>query len=334
MLAGVAAAFLPMVDPAHRLAVAAPFSGFTLLLARTVSALAAALVPVAAAAFLLPGPGWLPIALLLPSLALCTFTLAATTVMDPRGAAVTAGALWALPALLLAASHVPLPDRAAGRAGRLLPCWRSAMALLVRRDHFEWGGRDDPEHAYRSHPRRGPVPAVRGDPGPGRGRSDFGAGDHRAAGPERRQGRQRCCRSWPPSTSLTRAGCRCSAWTRGTRRSGWRSAAGLGYLPQELGYHRHFTVAGFLDYVAILKEITDRRHRAEEVARVLAAVGLEHRARTRIRGLVRRDAPAPGDRPGPAGQPGCSSSTSRRPGWTPSSGCGSGSCCRACPATR
>ena len=59
----------------------------------------------------------------------------------------------------------------------------------------------------------------------------------------------------------------------------------LGYLPQELGYHRHFTVAGFLDYVAILKEITDRRRRAEEVARVLAAVGLERRARTRIRAL-------------------------------------------------
>ena len=36
----------------------------------------------------------------------------------------------------------------------------------------------------------------------------------------------------------------------------------LGYLPQELRYHRHFTVAAFLDYVAILKEITDRRRRA------------------------------------------------------------------------
>jgi len=59
----------------------------------------------------------------------------------------------------------------------------------------------------------------------------------------------------------------------------------LGYLPQELGYHRHFTVAGFLDYVAILKEITDRRRRAEEVARVLAAIGLEDRASSRIRAL-------------------------------------------------
>jgi ABC-2 type transport system ATP-binding protein len=59
----------------------------------------------------------------------------------------------------------------------------------------------------------------------------------------------------------------------------------LGYLPQELGYHRHFTVAAFLDYIAILKEITDRRRRAGEVARVLAAVGLDDRARTRIRAL-------------------------------------------------
>jgi ABC-2 type transport system ATP-binding protein len=59
----------------------------------------------------------------------------------------------------------------------------------------------------------------------------------------------------------------------------------LGYLPQELGYHRHFKVAAFLDYMAILKEITDRRLRAEEVARVLAAVGLEDRAGTRIRAL-------------------------------------------------
>ncbi len=102
VLAGVAAAFLPMFDPASRLAVAAPFSGVTLLLVRAVSALAAALVPVVGAAFLLPGPGWLPVALLLPSLALCAFALAAATVMDPRTAAVTAGVLWAVPVLLLA----------------------------------------------------------------------------------------------------------------------------------------------------------------------------------------------------------------------------------------
>jgi ABC-2 type transport system ATP-binding protein len=59
----------------------------------------------------------------------------------------------------------------------------------------------------------------------------------------------------------------------------------LGFLPQELGFDRHFTVAGFLDYVAILKEIVDGRRRAEEIARVLAAVGLEGVAGRRIRTL-------------------------------------------------
>jgi ABC-2 type transport system ATP-binding protein len=59
----------------------------------------------------------------------------------------------------------------------------------------------------------------------------------------------------------------------------------LGFLPQDLGYHRHFTVAAFLDYVAILKEITNSRTRHAEVARVLAAVDLTAKARARIRTL-------------------------------------------------
>ncbi len=59
----------------------------------------------------------------------------------------------------------------------------------------------------------------------------------------------------------------------------------LGYLPQDLGYHRHFTVAAFLDYVAILKEITDARRRHAEVARVIAAAGLTGKASSRIRTL-------------------------------------------------
>ena len=140
VLAGVAAAFLPMFDPAHRLVVAAPFSGFTLLLARAVSALAAALVLVAVAAFVVPGLWWLPVALLLPSLALCTFALAAATVVDPRGAALTAAALWALPALLLAATHVPLliVQRNAQFACAAVLCV-SAVVLFLRRNRFEWG---------------------------------------------------------------------------------------------------------------------------------------------------------------------------------------------------
>jgi putative zinc finger protein len=140
VLAGVAASFLPVFDPARELAVAAPFSGFTLLLARAVSALAAALVPVLGAAFVLPGPGWLPVALLLPTLALCAFALAAATVMGPRAAAVTAGALWSLPAILLADAHVPLliVQQNGQLAGAAVLCL-SAAALLARHDRIESG---------------------------------------------------------------------------------------------------------------------------------------------------------------------------------------------------
>jgi hypothetical protein len=141
VLAGVAAAFLPMFDPAYRLAVAAPFSGFTLLLVRTVSALAAALVPMAGAALAVPGPGWrLPVALLLPSLALCAFALAAATVMEPRAAAVTAGALWAVSALLLAVTNLPLVivGRNAQSACAAVLC-ACAVVLFARRDRFELG---------------------------------------------------------------------------------------------------------------------------------------------------------------------------------------------------
>lgn len=140
VLAGVAAAFLPVFDPACLLAVAAPFSGFTLLLVRAVAALVSALVPVAGAAFLLPGPEWLPVALLLPSLALCAFTLAAATVMDPRAAAFTAGALWAVPVLLLATTHGPLliVQRNAQFVCAAVLC-ACAVVLLARRERFEWG---------------------------------------------------------------------------------------------------------------------------------------------------------------------------------------------------
>jgi len=139
-LAGVAAAFIPLFDPAYRLAIAAPFSSLTLLLARAVSALTAAMIPVACAAFLLPGPGWLPAAFLLPSLAVCAIALAAGTVISPLAAAIGAGTLWALPVLLLTVSHLPLTI--VGWRGQAI-CAAAMLAavavLLVRRDRFEFG---------------------------------------------------------------------------------------------------------------------------------------------------------------------------------------------------
>jgi ABC-2 type transport system ATP-binding protein len=59
----------------------------------------------------------------------------------------------------------------------------------------------------------------------------------------------------------------------------------LGYMPQEPGLHRQFTAFEFVDYVAILKEMTDTRSRHREVRRVLERVGLGDVAGRRIRKL-------------------------------------------------
>ncbi|OIJ64800.1 ABC transporter ATP-binding protein [Streptomyces mangrovisoli] len=59
--------------------------------------------------------------------------------------------------------------------------------------------------------------------------------------------------------------------TAGGRRSARRT---IGYLPQSPGFHPDFTAFEFVDYVAILKELTDRGARHREVRRVLEEVGL------------------------------------------------------------
>jgi ABC-2 type transport system ATP-binding protein len=59
----------------------------------------------------------------------------------------------------------------------------------------------------------------------------------------------------------------------------------LGYMPQEPGFYRSFTTFAFVDYVAILKEMTDRAIRHDEVRRVLAAVGLEDVANRKVKAL-------------------------------------------------
>ncbi len=59
----------------------------------------------------------------------------------------------------------------------------------------------------------------------------------------------------------------------------------LGYLPQDPGFHSSFTAFEFVDYVAILKELTSRSARHAEVRRVLAVVGLDAQRTKRIRAL-------------------------------------------------
>lgn len=59
----------------------------------------------------------------------------------------------------------------------------------------------------------------------------------------------------------------------------------LGYVPQDLGFHRGFTAFEAIDYVAVLKEHVDRRARHDEVRRVLGLVGLEDVANRKVRTL-------------------------------------------------
>ncbi|MFD5637225.1 MULTISPECIES: ABC transporter ATP-binding protein [unclassified Streptomyces] len=59
----------------------------------------------------------------------------------------------------------------------------------------------------------------------------------------------------------------------------------LGYLPQTPGFHQDFSAFEFVDYVAILKELTDRGARHREVRRVLDSVGLSDVRGKRIKRL-------------------------------------------------
>jgi ABC-2 type transport system ATP-binding protein len=59
----------------------------------------------------------------------------------------------------------------------------------------------------------------------------------------------------------------------------------LGYMPQEPGFHRNFTAFEFIDYVGILKEMTDRRRRHGEVDRVVELTGLSKVTHKKIKAL-------------------------------------------------
>jgi ABC-type multidrug transport system ATPase subunit len=68
--------------------------------------------------------------------------------------------------------------------------------------------------------------------------------------------------------------------------------ATLGYLPQELGLYPTLTAREFLDYVAILKGLADRRARSRQIDELLELVGLAEAADRRLKtysgGMKRR----------------------------------------------
>jgi ABC-type multidrug transport system ATPase subunit len=68
--------------------------------------------------------------------------------------------------------------------------------------------------------------------------------------------------------------------------------ASLGYLPQELGLYPDLTAWEFLDYIALLKGVTDRTMRRSQLVETLELVGLTQdsgrRMRTYSGGMKRR----------------------------------------------
>jgi len=66
----------------------------------------------------------------------------------------------------------------------------------------------------------------------------------------------------------------------------------LGYLPQDLGVYPDLSARGFLDYLAILKGLDQRRARQARVTELIATVGLEEAADRKLKtfsgGMKRR----------------------------------------------
>lgn len=89
-LVAVAAAFSPRFDRAWEVTAATPLAGLHLLLVRGLAALLPALAATTVAALAVPGEGlWL-----LPAAALCAWSLAAATWVEPVTAAGTLASLW------------------------------------------------------------------------------------------------------------------------------------------------------------------------------------------------------------------------------------------------
>ncbi len=71
-----------------------------------------------------------------------------------------------------------------------------------------------------------------------------------------------------------------------------RMKMALGYLPQELGLYPNLSAREFLDYIAILKGITDSATRKQQINELLSIVGLNDTGKSRLKtfsgGMKRR----------------------------------------------
>jgi hypothetical protein len=128
-VAGVAAAYGRLADPAHELTVAAPYSLLRLLLLRSVAVVGSTVVIAGLGSLALLGHGWTAVAWLLPALALSATTLALSAQVTPVWAA--AGVLTSWVAVVLVVRRGGDDLAAFGAAGQLVALAVVALATAV-----------------------------------------------------------------------------------------------------------------------------------------------------------------------------------------------------------
>ncbi|MFE7117578.1 zf-HC2 domain-containing protein [Streptomyces sp. NPDC057654] len=136
---GVALSFGPRVDPMYEMTVVAPFHGVQLLLLRTVTVVATALVPAVVIAVALPESAGRTLGWLLPSLALTSLTLALSARIDPVVAACVVGGAWALCLSLLFEPVRGLLLSAGGQAGAAIVLCGAALSIALTRASYDRG---------------------------------------------------------------------------------------------------------------------------------------------------------------------------------------------------
>lgn len=144
----VAAAYGPRVDPLHEIAATTPTAGPVLVLWRTTAVLASSMGMGILTALLLPAPGWLAAAWLLPALSLCLGGLALATAMSLQVAAGLLGTGWLTVVTVVALADDPrlagavVTERLFGPYAQIVyltAVLLAAVVLTVRRRRLDPG---------------------------------------------------------------------------------------------------------------------------------------------------------------------------------------------------
>jgi hypothetical protein len=144
LLAGIAAVFSTRGDPARELVVAAPTSGFEVLLIRALAVLAPAIVFAAIMSAFVLERGWEPVLWLVPSFALAATTLAVGSWFPVRWVAWSLGGLW-VAAAAISARGVPSAEliehfvafRTAGQLVLAAVALAASAVVVLRRHAFD-----------------------------------------------------------------------------------------------------------------------------------------------------------------------------------------------------